>query len=138
MSFFTLTVDSSDLKRKLRRMGNVRAQRVLDIVAEDLAAAVVDRIDSRGDGEWPDLADSTKDRKGSDAPLIDTGQLRGSIRPEAGADWAMASTSVEYIVYHLDGGSVIPKRNPFELTDAALDPIGEDIARLVALEMENA
>ncbi len=136
MSFFKLEVDSSELRRKLQRMGRQGAKGVLDVVAEDLVAAVVDRIDSQGDGEWPPNTPETIARKGSAAPMIDTGQLRGSIRAESGPDFAMASTSVAYIVYHLDGGDIIPKRNPFELTDNAIDPIAEDLARAVALNLE--
>lgn len=34
---------------------------------------------SRGYGTWPDITDETKQRKGSDQVLIDTGILRGSI-----------------------------------------------------------
>ena len=34
---------------------------------------------TRGYGEWPDIAQATKDAKGSSQVLIDTGILRGSI-----------------------------------------------------------
>lgn len=34
---------------------------------------------SRGYGQWPDIAASTKKRKGSGQPLIDTGTLRRSV-----------------------------------------------------------
>ncbi len=127
---FDVQVDPTDLLEVLERKG--RATEVLAptfaIVAEDFVAAVVDRIDSQGDGAWPPNAPSTIDQKGSAAPMIDTGQLRSSIRAESGKDWAMASTSTAYIVFHLDGGDLIPRRNPFDIGEQHW----EDAAQLIA------
>lgn len=106
-------------------------EQAFDVVAADLAAAVVDRIDSSGDGTWPPNAPSTIAIKGSSKPMFDTGQLYGSIRGEAGPDWAKASTSVGYIVFHLDGGPVIPKRNPFELGEDVFEEAAQFIAQSV-------
>lgn len=127
-------VDPADLVSELRRKGKAASHLApaFSVVAEDLVTAVIDRIDSRGDGEWPDNAPSTVARKGSDAPLIDRGLLRGSIRPESGDDWAMASTGIAYIVYHLDGGPIIPKRNPFELGDDVFEEAAAYIAAAAA------
>lgn len=132
---FDAEFDASDLVHQLRAMGKVDASHIFDVVAEDLVTAVVDRIDSRGDGEWPPNSPATIARKGSDAPMIDTGQLRSSIRPESGADFAMATTSVAYIVYHLDGGDFIPKRNPFELRQDVFEEAAQFIAEAVADSM---
>ena len=132
---FDVLVDATDVVQHLEAMGNVRMGAIFDVVAEDLATAVVDRIDSRGDGDWAPNAPSTIARKGSDAPMIDTGQLRSSIRGESGNDFAMASTSVAYIVYSLDGGQHIPKRNPFELRDEVFEEAARYVAEAVADEM---
>ena len=57
------------------------AQR-LDQIAQVLAGEVQQRIST---GIPPPNAQSTIDRKGSSTPLIDTGQLRGSIRGKVSA-----------------------------------------------------
>lgn len=132
-ALFDVQVDTSEVRGVLRDMAEARRlAEVFAVIAEDLVAAVVDRIDSRGDGEWDPLAEATIARKGSDAPLIDKGQLRSSIRAESSSEHAQASTSVGHIVYHLDGGEVIPKRNPFEVRDEIFEQAALLIAQAVA------
>lgn len=46
--------------------------------------AIQEAFDSGGFGTWPDIADSTKKRKGSSAILIDKGVLRKSIISKVG------------------------------------------------------
>jgi len=46
--------------------------------------AIQEAFDTRGFGTWKENADSTVQRKGSDAPLIDDGTLRQSISSEVG------------------------------------------------------
>jgi len=52
-------------------------------IFEDIGIAgeskIQEAFDTRGFGSWPADADSTVERKGSGAPLIDTGLLRKSI-----------------------------------------------------------
>lgn len=130
-AIFDVRVDPNDLLDELKRKGKSveHLAPAFSIVAEDFVAAVVDRIDSRGDGTWPPNAPATiAHKKGGDAPMIDTGQLRGSIRPDSGNDWAEASTSVKYVVYSLDGGPVIPQRNPFDFQE----DVWEEAAQLIA------
>lgn len=48
----------------------------IGLVAEE---TIQDAFSTRGWGEWKENAELTKELKGSDSPLIDTGQLRRSI-----------------------------------------------------------
>lgn len=52
----------------------------LERVALKAQASMQKRIRNRGNGNYPPLAASTIAKKGSSVPLIDTGQLRASIR----------------------------------------------------------
>jgi len=99
------------------------ASPIMAIIAEDLAAAVSDRYESEGDGEWPPLADATLRlrRAGGAKILQDSGILAGSTQPSHGPDFAEATTDVDYIKFHLDGGEKIPKRNPFEIDERIFD-----------------
>ena len=127
-------LDSREVVEHLHEMrDDQRLAPIFAVVAEDLVAAVIDRIDSQGDGEWPDNALSTIERKGGSKPMVDSAQLYGSIRGESGPDWAMASTSVAYIVYHLDGGPVIPQRNPFMVRDEVFEEAAAMIAQAGAM-----
>lgn len=47
-------------------------------------ARIQEAFDSGGFGQWPDIKDATKKRKGSDAILIDDGSLRKAITSETG------------------------------------------------------
>lgn len=47
-------------------------------------ARIQEAFETGGFGEWPDIADSTKERKGSDAILIDDGSLRKAITSKVG------------------------------------------------------
>jgi len=103
----------------------------MDICAAILSAGVSDMYETSGHGAWPELAESTKaSRRGggtSEKPLVDTGILSGSTEAASGDDWAMATTGQDYIKYHLDGGPIIPRRNPFDLPPEALDECSEAI-----------
>lgn len=138
MPFVDVTLDAAELEQLLERKQHAQREIALAfaVAAEDLVAAVVDRIESEGDGSWPDLAESTIARRrkgGAGAKMLqDRGILKGSIRADSGDDWASASTSVAYIVYHLDGGEVIPKRNPFELRDEVFEDAAQLVAQAVA------
>ena len=112
-SYFDAKVEVHELEHWLDEYGG-RARDpgpVLAVIAEDLVAAVSDNYDSSGGGAWPPL----KVRSGK--PLLDTGRAAGSTSASSGSDFAEASSNVDYLKFHLDGGRVIPKRNPFELED---------------------
>jgi phage gpG-like protein len=62
--------------------GDVKAVfKDIGIAAE---GAIQEAFDTRGFGTWKDNAESTVQKKGSDAPLIDDGTLRKSISSEVG------------------------------------------------------
>ncbi len=61
--------------------GRDRAERVLGIAAEVAVADVINTINA---GVPPANAPSTVRRKGSSKPLVDTGQLKASIKPVVG------------------------------------------------------
>jgi phage gpG-like protein len=69
------------LERHLAK-GDVKAVfKDIGIAAE---GAIQEAFDTRGFGTWKENADSTVQKKGSDAPLIDDGTLRKSISSEVG------------------------------------------------------
>jgi phage gpG-like protein len=137
---FHVVVDGDALERRLHSAGRLVADLAptFAVVAEDLVAAVVDRFDSNGDGTWEPNKPSTIRKKGSAKPMEDDGVLKGSILPESGADWAAAATNVSYIVYSLEGGDIIPKRNPFEIGDDVIDEASRFVAEAVALAVTRA
>lgn len=123
--------DDRELQRLLKDAGNQADELVaqaLQIVAEDLQSAVVEMFETSGHGKWPPNKPSTIAKKGSSKPMIDTGAMMGSIRAESGPDYAMAATDKEYVVFHLEGGDVIPRRNPFDIPDG----FDQDAAKTVA------
>jgi phage gpG-like protein len=134
------TVDPTELVELLRgfreRGGDLSP--AMDICAQILSGGVSDMYDSSGHGAWPELAESTKAaRRGggtSDKPLVDSGVLSGSTEAASGTDWAMASTGQDYIKYHLDGGPIIPRRNPFDLPDEVIDDCVDAILAHIAEE----
>jgi hypothetical protein len=64
-------------KATQRVLKNESPKKALFILGETARADVIDRINQ---GILPELSQVTIDRKGSDLPLVDTGQLRASIR----------------------------------------------------------
>jgi phage gpG-like protein len=137
VEYFDVAVDASEIIEIIddfqERGGNLEP--VMAIIAEDLVSAVSDRYESEGDGQWPPHATSTLRKRrggGRGAKLMqDTGVLAGSTEPNYGSDFAEATTGVEYIVYHLDGGPVIPKRNPFDLEEDVFDEAVETLLEYV-------
>jgi phage gpG-like protein len=118
------TAELVQLTKTFERRGkNLSA--ITPVIAEMLFTAVHDRFDAEGPG-WPPMAESTKaKRRGRTGHklLQDTGNLITSVHGEHGPDWAMAATNVPYVRYHLHGGPVIPKRNPFEVRESIADDV---------------
>jgi phage gpG-like protein len=133
VALIDVTVDTSEVVDRLveyrKRGGNLSP--VMAVIAEDLVSAVSDMYDSEGQGQWPPHAESTIAKRragGVGAKLMqDSGNLAGSTEPNAGSNFAEATTGVEYIVYHLDGGDIIPQRNPFLLGDEVLGAAVDDV-----------
>lgn len=128
-ALFDVSVDAGELSalldRRQRRFGDLSAP--LAVVADMLVAGVSDKFDQQGPG-WPPLAPSTlAKRRGSVAQILsDTGRLAASIHGEAGPDFAEASTSVGYAVYHVSSAprTKIPLRDFFDLGDDVYEDIG--------------
>ena len=59
---------------------------------------------------WEPLADETIDRKGSAAPLIDTGNMLGSVNSSSSATTAVVGIGAEYARFHQEGTFAIPQR----------------------------
>lgn len=120
-----VTVDASELHARIeaftKRADDLSP--IMQVIAEDLVAAVSDEFESEGHGKWPPHAPSTLRRRrgGAGKLLQDTGLLAGSIEPHFGPDFAEASTGVDYVRYHLEGGAIIPRRNPFDVPDDVYD-----------------
>lgn len=56
-----------------------KAERALGLIGTEAVNISKGAFTTRGYGQWPDIAQETKDAKGSSQPLIDTGTLRRSI-----------------------------------------------------------
>lgn len=112
--------------------------RLTPIIAEMLVVAVQDRIEAEGPG-WPPLAKSTlakRRKRGRGAKMLqDTSHLIQNIHGEHGPDFAEAATNVPYIKYHLRGGEIIPKRNPFELEPKEADRIADEVVDMLLSEL---
>lgn len=58
-------------------------------------------------GAWPELAASTRKRRGDAARMLqDTGHLAASITPDSGPDFAAIGTNVVYAAIHQLGGDI--------------------------------
>jgi len=123
VEYFDVSVDASEILGLIEvyeeRGGNLEP--VMAVIAEDFVSAVNDEYDTEGRGKWPPHAASTLRKRragGKGARLMqDTGVLAASTEPNYGPNFAEATTGVEYIVFHLDGGPIIPQRNPFDLEE---------------------
>lgn len=129
----SVEVDTSELRARVAEFAK-RGQNlepIMQVIAEDLVAAVSDEFETDGHGKWPPHAASTVKRRrggGSGAKLLqDTGVLASSVEPRWGPDFAEAGTGVPYVVYHLEGGPVIPRRNPFDVPDDVYDDAEETL-----------
>ena len=78
----SLQVAAEKVFAKKLETGDVKGIfKVIGIAAE---AAIQEAFETGGFGTWPDIEQETKDRKGSDAILIDTGTLRKGISSKVG------------------------------------------------------
>jgi phage gpG-like protein len=132
-----VTLDTRELREVLSGFPD-RAQDLSEpmaIIAESMVTAVHDKFDAGGPG-WPDLSEWTKKhRRGSEYQiLVDTGILSGSIAQTSGKDFAEASTSVEYAVYHVSAEprTKIPLRDFFDLPEEVYDDAVDVIVDYVA------
>ncbi len=131
-------VDLSAIHKRLDALG----RRVRDfspitpVLSEILVAAVNERWDSAGDGQWPPLAPSTiAKRRGSSAQILkNTGRAAASVRGEYDHESASAVTDTSYMVYHVSDGprTIIPLRNPFDVYATVEGEIVETLSEWIA------
>jgi hypothetical protein len=89
--FISATVDANEgpIGSLIRRLakgvleGKIQEKQALGLIGEFILAKIVGKIN---DFFPPENAQSTIDKKGSSKPLIDTGQLKGSINYEVRED----------------------------------------------------
>lgn len=83
----TMTEKEAELMAETKRLRDdvifkgMSTFKALSLLGLKIQSAIKKKI-TEGDPAWPALAQSTIDAKGSDKPLIDTGQLRNSIQYE--------------------------------------------------------
>ncbi len=125
------TVDAGELLKLIQSLGKASdaLEPTMAVAAEMLVAEVQDRWRNAGDGEWPALSPATLEkRRGTIAQILqDTGRGIGSVQAAHGADYAEAASDVDYMKYHCGDGprTKIPKRDPFDLSDAAQERVME-------------
>jgi phage gpG-like protein len=130
-------LDTSDLIAAIGMFGEKARDlsEPMSVIAESLVTAVNDKFDQSGPG-WPPLSEYTlSQRRGSVAQILyDTGILSGSIEAEHGNNWAEASTSVEYAIYHVSDQprSKIPLRDFFDVDPGVFDDAADVIIEFLA------
>lgn len=127
------------LREEFDEVADYDVSATMALVAEMLVSAVNDEFETNGRGKWPELAESTKERKqraGRDPNkmLFWDGALSGSIEGDYGPDWAAAQTGVEYAVYHVsdEPRTVLPLRDFFDVDPAVLDEAEELVLAAIA------
>ena len=101
------------------------------------------------DGDaWPELAQATIDRKGHDTILVDTTRLRTSLVGGGGGDAIRDTfdegpnagltfgTSVEYSIFHQEGGPNLPQREHVGLSEQVVDVLAEETADFQVAELK--
>lgn len=143
MSGEIVLFDTKALEKKLKAFEKAGGDLTptMEIVAEGFVSDVNDLWESAGNGTWPDLADSTKaHRRGTTYQILkDTGRAAQSVQAHAGADFAEASTDVDYMKFHVGDAprTKIPKRDPFDLGPESIERATEVIlARLAAADQK--
>ena len=128
--------DTSDFQRAVISLGHDAASIDMGVIANDIANAVDDLINSEGDGSWPELAPSTilrHPRRSGGMLLQDTGHL-AQMEMDSGPDWAEVRSSANYAGFHIDGTKNMPSRDWSDidldkLMNDAINEILEDIAK---------
>jgi hypothetical protein len=133
---FVTTHLEETLKAYVRRLDGIP----IEVLADGLITAIDDEIQSEGQGEWPDFADSTlkrhPERKGGQL-LQDTGQLANiqHMPGSPGPDFVEVGSPAPYAIYHTSPKprKQIPLRDFLDIDmPAVLDGIADDILREIA------
>lgn len=82
-----------------------------------------------GAGTWPPLKPATIERKATgDSPLLETGELKGSIEHTVVGDHAYVGSNNQKAIWQFNGTSKIPPRDP--LVPAAMQSEAEVTAKV--------
>lgn len=134
---FLTTHLEETLKMYVRRLDGIP----MEVLAEGLITAIDDEIQTEGQGEWRDLADSTlrrhPNRKGGQLLQGDTGELANiqHMSSSPGPDFVEVGSPAPYAIYHTSPKprKQIPLRDFLDIDMAAvMDGIADDILREIA------
>lgn len=112
---------------------------------EDVHGQWFSQAKSPAGRKWPALKPATVKRKGHDTILVDTGKLKASLEGRSGDSireivsegmnhGLSFGTSVEYSIYHQEGGQHLPQREHVGINDEILDDFAERVAeRTIAI-----
>lgn len=133
-----VTVDTTELEKSVKDIGDLDFEPFMATVATDLETAVADMFATSGHGMFAPLAPSTLRRKAalgkSSQALIFNGTWRNSPTTWWDALSAGVTTNVPYAVYHVSDAprSKIPKRDVYELPESVYDDINERLGDFIA------
>lgn len=117
-----VSVDFQELNAVINAMKD-RAQNAGPIM-QDVAAMLAKQADAqfdKGGPGWQPLAPSTIARKGHATILIDSGDMRKSVKWTSGSDYALLTIDSP-AGFHLEGGPRLPVRDPLAFfSDESVD-----------------
>jgi len=134
MALIDVQFDMRDLEKALGEYTRKIKAVPMNVVAEMLATAIDDEIQSEGRGSWPGFSPNTikrHPRRAGGSLLQDTGLL-ANIQKSEGNDWAQATSPAPYAGFHVTGTKNMPARNFLDLN---MGEILEEIAAYIADEI---
>jgi phage gpG-like protein len=107
MSILEFVAETKSIEHDLKKVEHAIVARACEMVC-----AEAKRVIGEGYPEWPALAPGTLAHKMMNTPLLETGELRGSIEWNAEGNEGFVGSNLEKAVWHELGTSKIPPR-PF-------------------------
>jgi phage gpG-like protein len=107
MSILEFVAKTKAIEHDLKKVEHAIIARACEMVC-----AEAKRVIGEGYPEWPALSPETLARKMMNTPLLETGELRGSIEWNAEGNEGFVGSNLEKAVWHELGTSRIPPR-PF-------------------------
>jgi phage gpG-like protein len=106
MSILEFVAKTKTIQLELEIVGHAVVARACEMVAEEAR-----RVIGEGYDFWPALAPSTLARKMMNTPLLETGELRGSIEWNASGNEGAVGSNLDKAVWHELGTARIPPRS---------------------------
>jgi phage gpG-like protein len=106
MSILEFVAKTKTIQLELEIVGHAVVARACEMVAEEAR-----RVIGEGYDDWPALAPSTLARKMMNTPLLETGELRGSIEWNASGNEGAVGSNLDKAVWHELGTARIPPRS---------------------------